>query len=126
MNAASESAPDRGIDCEVDRLDAWLRRELPALGDEMVVERTFGGMSNPTYFLRRGDWQAVLRKQPNAVLMASAHAPDSDTLALCHGEGQRRARRPGADRRGRLLPPVKPARDCDHAPLRSAATPYLP
>ena len=31
-----------------------------------VVERTQGGMSNPTYFLTRGDWRAVLRKQPNA------------------------------------------------------------
>jgi aminoglycoside phosphotransferase (APT) family kinase protein len=48
----------------------------------LVVERTVGGMSNPTYFLRRGDWQAVLRKQPNAVLMASAHAIDREYRVL--------------------------------------------
>ena len=76
------TAADRAIDFQVDRLDAWLRRELPALGGDLVVERTFGGMSNPTYFLRRGAWQAVLRKQPNAVLMASAHAIDREYRVL--------------------------------------------
>jgi len=31
------------------------------------VQRTQGGMSNPTYFVRRGDWRAVLPKQPKRV-----------------------------------------------------------
>jgi aminoglycoside phosphotransferase (APT) family kinase protein len=73
---------DRGIDFEVGRLDEHLRGALPGFGGELVVERTVGGMSNPTYFLRRGDWQAVLRKQPNAVLMASAHAIDREYHVL--------------------------------------------
>ena len=73
---------DRGIDFEVGRLDDHLRQALPGLAGELVVERTVGGMSNPTYFLRRGDWQAVLRKQPNAVLMASAHAIDREFRVL--------------------------------------------
>ena len=73
---------DRGIDFEVGRLDEYLRQALPGLAGELIVERTVGGMSNPTYFLRRGDWQAVLRKQPNAVLMASAHAIDREYRVL--------------------------------------------
>ena len=39
-------------------------------------------MSNPTYFLTRGDWRAVLRKQPNATLMPSAHAIDREYRVL--------------------------------------------
>ena len=76
----------RGIDFEVDRLDAYLRDARHGLPDDdaaaLVVERTVGGMSNPTYFLRRGSWQAVLRKQPNAVLMPSAHAIDREYRVL--------------------------------------------
>ena len=84
MNPASEAAAatDRGIDFEIGRLDDYLRQALPGLAGKLVVDRTVGGMSNPTYFLRRGDWQAVLRKQPNAVLMASAHAIDREYRVL--------------------------------------------
>jgi aminoglycoside phosphotransferase (APT) family kinase protein len=78
----STTEDTRGIDFEVARLDAYLRDSLPAGGGALVVERTVGGMSNPTYFLRRGGWQAVLRKQPNAVLMPSAHAIDREYRVL--------------------------------------------
>ena len=79
---SERGVPVNGIDFEVGRLDDHLRQALPGLAGELVVERTVGGMSNPTYFLRRGDWQAVLRKQPNAVLMASAHAIDREYRVL--------------------------------------------
>ena len=82
MSLANPTPADRGIDFEVGRLDEYLRQALPGLAGELIVERTVGGMSNPTYFLRRGDWQAVLRKQPNAVLMASAHAIDREYRVL--------------------------------------------
>lgn len=72
----------RGIDFEPARLDDWLRQKVPGIGGPLVIDRTVGGMSNPTYFLRRGDWRAVLRKQPNAVLMASAHAIDREFRVL--------------------------------------------
>jgi aminoglycoside phosphotransferase (APT) family kinase protein len=78
----STTEDTRGIDFEVARLDAYLRDSLPAGGGALAVERTVGGMSNPTYFLRRGGWQAVLRKQPNAVLMPSAHAIDREYRVL--------------------------------------------
>ena len=44
-------------------------------------------MSNPTYFLTRGDWRAVLRKQPNNVLMPSAHAIDREYRVLTALQG---------------------------------------
>ena len=82
MTARADNSAERGIDFEVGRLDDYLRHALPGLGGELVVERTLGGMSNPTYFLRRGDWQAVLRKQPGGVLLPSAHAIDREYRVL--------------------------------------------
>jgi aminoglycoside phosphotransferase (APT) family kinase protein len=82
MSAPVEAAAGRGIDFNPERLDDYLREALPAEGGALEVERTVGGMSNPTYFLRRGAWQAVLRKQPNATLMPSAHAIDREYRVL--------------------------------------------
>jgi aminoglycoside phosphotransferase (APT) family kinase protein len=70
------------IDFEVSRLEAWLHDTLGSSRAPLEVRRTEGGMSNPTYFLRRGDWQAVLRKQPASVLLPSAHAIDREYRVL--------------------------------------------
>jgi aminoglycoside phosphotransferase (APT) family kinase protein len=74
-------APNRGIDFDVARLDEYLKGWLGGT-DPTRVERTHGGMSNPTYFITRGDWRAVLRKQPGNVLMPSAHAIDREYRVL--------------------------------------------
>jgi aminoglycoside phosphotransferase (APT) family kinase protein len=78
---------DRGIDFDIARLDEYLGRTIGGARDVTEVERTQGGMSNPTYFVRRGDWQAVLRKQPNASLMPSAHAIDREFRVLTALQG---------------------------------------
>jgi aminoglycoside phosphotransferase (APT) family kinase protein len=75
------AALDRSVDFEIARLDDYLKHWLGGAGPT-IVRRTEGGMSNPTYFLERGDWRAVLRKQPNAVLMPSAHAIDREYRVL--------------------------------------------
>jgi aminoglycoside phosphotransferase (APT) family kinase protein len=85
MNAGS--AAERGIELDVARLDDWLRGLLgEAGGPRLEVRRTEGGMSNPTYFLQRGSWRAVLRKQPGGVVLPSAHAVDREyrVLAALH------------------------------------------
>jgi aminoglycoside phosphotransferase (APT) family kinase protein len=68
---------DADVDFDVARLDdylkAWLGGAVPTR-----LQRTQGGMSNPTYFVTRGDWRGVLRKQPANVLMPSAHAVDRE------------------------------------------------
>ncbi len=73
--------PPAALDFDADALDAWLKDWL---GGEARTEarRTEGGMSNPTYFLQRGDWRAVLRKQPRAALAPSAHAIDREFRVL--------------------------------------------
>jgi aminoglycoside phosphotransferase (APT) family kinase protein len=90
---------DRGIDFEVGRLDEYLKSWLGG-ADCTRVERTHGGMSNPTYFLARGEWRAVLRKQPGSVLMPSAHAIDREYRVLTALQGS-------------LVPAPKPYRYCE-------------
>jgi aminoglycoside phosphotransferase (APT) family kinase protein len=70
-----------GLDFELSRLDDYLKAWLGGT-EKTEARRTEGGMSNPTYFLRRGDWRAVLRKQPDRVLMPSAHAIDREFRVL--------------------------------------------
>jgi aminoglycoside phosphotransferase (APT) family kinase protein len=88
MSEARDMPADaRGIDFDSARLDAYLGQLLGGTSVPIAVERTQGGMSNPTYFLRRGSWRAVLRKQPGSVLLPSAHAIDREfrVLTALHG-----------------------------------------
>ena len=64
---ARDAAQARAVDFDIARLRAYLDALLGASSAPLEVVRTEGGMSNPTYFLQRGSWQAVLRKQPSAV-----------------------------------------------------------
>jgi aminoglycoside phosphotransferase (APT) family kinase protein len=84
---APAAALDRGIDFDAARLDAYLRA-LPNVDSGVLdVRRTEGGMSNPTYYLRRGEWQAVLRKQPAGKVLPSAHAIDREFRVLSALQG---------------------------------------
>ena len=87
MSTAAEQAAARSIDFDTARLDAYLGDRLRGAPGDLTVERKQGGMSNPTYFLQRGDWSAVLRKQPGSVLVPSAHAIDREfrVLSALHG-----------------------------------------
>lgn len=78
----SEGSAERGIDFDVAALDSYLRDTLALGAVPLEVRRTEGGMSNPTYFLKKGGWQAVLRKQPGGVVMPSAHAIDREWRVL--------------------------------------------
>jgi aminoglycoside phosphotransferase (APT) family kinase protein len=82
-----EDGAARAIDFDPARLNDYLSGLLGGATGSLIIERTQGGMSNPTYFLRRGGWRAVLRKQPGSVLMPSAHAIDREfrVLRALHG-----------------------------------------
>lgn len=78
MTASAQTDGGRGIDFDAARLDDYLRTMMGSTTSPLEVRRTEGGMSNPTYFLQRGQWQAVLRKQPAGVVLPSAHAIDRE------------------------------------------------
>jgi aminoglycoside phosphotransferase (APT) family kinase protein len=70
---------DKGVDFDLTRLGGYLRAALPELdGDLAEIVKIGGGQSNPTYRLRFGDREVVLRKQPGGELLPSAHAVDRE------------------------------------------------
>lgn len=82
MNTQAASGDHRSVAFDVARLEGWLGEVLGIRSGALDVRRTEGGMSNPTYFLRRGDWEAVLRKQPAGEVLPSAHAIDREWRVL--------------------------------------------
>ena len=60
------------------RLEFFLKDKLPDLQGAMQLERIGGGQSNPTFFVSFDNRELVLRKQPNATLLPSAHAVDRE------------------------------------------------
>ncbi len=87
MSLQVAAADTGGLDFDPAALDTYLRETLGHGCEALSVQRTEGGMSNPTYFLARGDWSAVLRKQPAGPLAPSAHAIDREfrVLRALHG-----------------------------------------
>ncbi len=69
-------------EAEAARLDAFLRARFPEIAGPVAIAPTAGGMSNPTFFLSAGAWSVVLRKQPGATLVKSAHAIDREFRVL--------------------------------------------
>jgi aminoglycoside phosphotransferase (APT) family kinase protein len=65
-------------DFDLTALDAYLRRVIPGLDGEPVLERISGGQSNPTYFLSYPTHRTVLRMPPKGPLLPSAHAVDRE------------------------------------------------
>jgi aminoglycoside phosphotransferase (APT) family kinase protein len=75
-----------GPECAV-RLEAFLQKVFPDVYGPVEVDRAVGGMSNPTFLLRAGNWSAVLRKQPSAAVVKSAHAIDREFRVLSALQG---------------------------------------
>lgn len=63
---------------DLDRLDAWLTREVAGFHGLRGAERLTGGNSNPIWKLSADSGSYVLRTQPAGVLLASAHALDRE------------------------------------------------
>jgi len=65
-----------------DRLRAFLVELMPGFVGPLEVRQFEGGQSNPTYFLRTGAGNFVLRRKPPGQLVASAHAVDREYRVL--------------------------------------------
>src|SRR5579871_662756 len=55
------------------RLQAYLARTMPGDDAPLRVERVFGGHSNETFYIGRGDQEWVLRRPPRGPLLPTAH-----------------------------------------------------
>ena len=63
---------------DLDRLNPYLRREVPVLGRVLEAEKFGDGQSNPTFLLTGESGRCVLRRQPAGELLKSAHAVDRE------------------------------------------------
>jgi aminoglycoside phosphotransferase (APT) family kinase protein len=63
---------------DVARLDAYLRDHLPGYAGPLTLRQFQGGQSNLTYLLSTPTAKYVLRRQPQGVLLKSAHAVDRE------------------------------------------------
>ncbi|MBS4192371.1 phosphotransferase family protein [Bacillus sp. FJAT-49705] len=64
----------QGDELYLEGLDAYLRGSFEHLDDSPLVVRQFGqGASNLTYLLRKGNWEAVLRRPPHGPVAPKAH-----------------------------------------------------
>jgi aminoglycoside phosphotransferase (APT) family kinase protein len=72
---------DGAIDFDPERLATFLSREFGDFG-ALDISRVGGGQSNPTYFIRVGRREVVLRKRPNGATLSSAHAIDREFKVL--------------------------------------------
>ena len=59
---------------DVQALASYLRREVGPFAGPLSVAQFQGGQSNPTYRVRAGDRQYVVRRKPPGKLLPSAHA----------------------------------------------------
>jgi aminoglycoside phosphotransferase (APT) family kinase protein len=67
-----------GDDLALDRIERFLSDHVTGFRGPLAAERFAGGQSNPTYRLRAGSGDYVLRKKPPGPLLPSAHAVDRE------------------------------------------------
>jgi aminoglycoside phosphotransferase (APT) family kinase protein len=74
---------------EEGNLRTFLADHMPGFTGPLEVRQFEGGQSNPTYFLRTGAGDFVLRRKPPGQLVASAHAVDREyrVIRALHGTG---------------------------------------
>ncbi len=63
---------------DTQRLEGFLRQNLPDLAGAMRLQRIGGGQSNPTFFVDFDNRRMVLRKKPDGEVLPSAHAVDRE------------------------------------------------
>ncbi len=67
---------------DAERLEAWLRANVPGFHGTLAVEQFRGGQSNPTYRIEAGGTRYVVRRKPPGQLLPSAHAVDREYRVL--------------------------------------------
>ena len=69
---------EAGDELALDRIGRWLGDHVAGFRLPLEAERFAGGQSNPTYRLRAGSGDYVLRKKPPGPLLPSAHAVERE------------------------------------------------
>ncbi len=59
-------------------LERYMREHVDGFSGSLTVQQFRGGQSNPTYYLRAGGKEYVMRRKPPGKLLPSAHAVDRE------------------------------------------------
>jgi aminoglycoside phosphotransferase (APT) family kinase protein len=76
MTETVDVLPTHKVD--VPTLERYLERHVEGFRGPLTVRQFVGGQSNPTYYLRAGSGEYVLRRKPPGKLLPSAHAVDRE------------------------------------------------
>jgi aminoglycoside phosphotransferase (APT) family kinase protein len=76
MTETVDVLPTHKVD--VPTLERYLERHVEGFRGPLTVRQFVGGQSNPTYYLRAGSGDYVLRRKPPGKLLPSAHAVDRE------------------------------------------------
>lgn len=63
-------------------LERYLVRHIAGVGGPLVVRQYEGGQSNPTYYVKAGEREFVLRRKPPGTLLPSAHLVEREYRIL--------------------------------------------
>jgi len=64
------------------RLLVWLRKQLPEVGNHLLIKQFQGGQSNPTFLLETDHGRYVLRKKPPGKTLPSAHMVEREYTVM--------------------------------------------
>ncbi|QIE56372.1 phosphotransferase family protein [Pikeienuella piscinae] len=70
--------PHAAARIDLEAVGAYLTRNLPGFEGPLTAEKTATGQSNPTFILKAGSGDYVLRRKPPGQLLKSAHAVDRE------------------------------------------------
>lgn len=63
---------------DLKRLEDYLKSHISGFQGPIAIEQFSGGQSNPTFILKTGSGEYVLRRKPSGKLLPSAHAVDRE------------------------------------------------
>jgi len=79
VSSTTDTAPVRDVHrFDVASLERYLVERVPGFAGPLDVHQFQGGQSNPTYYIRAGSGEYVLRRKPPGKLLPSAHAVDRE------------------------------------------------
>ena len=71
-----------GMDLDRAKLRHYLESSLGLVGDELEMRQFDHGQSNPTYYIRFGNEELVLRKKPPGKLLRGAHMVEREAKVM--------------------------------------------
>src|SRR5918994_2705830 len=88
VSSTTETVPVRDVH-RIDEaaLERYLVERVPGFRGPIELRQFQGGQSNPTYYLRAGSGEYVLRRKPPGKLLPSAHAVDREYRVITALQG---------------------------------------